>query len=39
MDGAQGTAPLKQIRGGVVRGENVDIAPRSMIALKLEVIR
>ena len=36
---AQGTAPLKQVRGGVVRDENVDIAPRSMIALKLEMIR
>lgn len=35
----QGAAPVKQFQGGVISGANVDIAPRGLIALKLEVIR
>ena len=35
----QGAAPVRQTRGGVIRGENVTIAARNLIALKLEVIR
>ncbi len=35
----QGAAPVKQTQGGVISGENVEIAPRGLIALKLEVVR
>ena len=34
----KGAAPVKQTRGGVVGGENVEIAPRGLVALKLEVM-